>query len=240
ELARRRRLGFCDRRSGLDGLTSQFGRVRDGFVRNGLPFAPDHCDRVPHRYLALGDGDPEEDAARLRLDLLRRFVGVDLVERLALLDALPLGLQPPDDRAALHPLAEPGQLDVGGHQARARVLFTAARTSAGCGTTNCSIAGANASGANFAPTRSIGASSPSNACSCSTAATSAPNPIRVTASWATTARFVFLTDSTSVSTSSGWSVRGSTISTEMPSLSASSAALSARCTSGPVAMTVTS
>src|SRR5262249_41454282 len=157
----------------------------------------------------------------------------------ALLDRVALGLQPSDDRPALHPLAEPGQLHVGGHQARATVFLIAASTSAGWGTTNCSIPGANASGANLAPTRSIGASSQSKASSWRTAATSAPNPMRVTASCATTTRLVFLTDSTSVSVSSGCSVLGSTISTEMPSLSASSAALSARWTSGPVAMTVT-
>ena len=39
------------------------------------------------------------------------------------------------------------------------VRLIAASTSAACGTTYCSITGANASGANFAPTRSIGASS---------------------------------------------------------------------------------
>jgi hypothetical protein len=42
-----------------------------------------------------------------------------------------------------------------------------------------------------------------------TDATSAPKPIRVIASCATTARFVFFTDSTIASSSSGCSVRGS-------------------------------
>src|SRR5665647_2698926 len=55
-----------------------------------------------------------------------------------------------------------------------------------CGITNDSITGANGIGVNRAPTRSIGASSQSNALYCSTAATSAPKPIRVTASCATT------------------------------------------------------
>ena len=120
------------------------------------------------------------------------------------------------------------------------VRLIAASTSAGAGTTNCSITGANASGANFAPTRSIGASSQSNALYWRTAATSAPKPMRVTASCATTTRFVFFTDATSASSSSGCSVRGSITSTEMPSSSAASAASSERCTSGPVAITVTS
>jgi len=69
------------------------------------------------------------------------------------------------------------------------------------------------SGANFAPTRSIGASSQSNAFSCTTAAISAPYPIRATASCATTQRFVFFTDPTRPSSSSGCSVRGSKTST---------------------------
>ena len=65
--------------------------------------------------------------------------------------------------------------------------------------------------------------------------------MRVTASCATTARFVFLTDATSASSSSGCSVRGSITSTEMPSSSAACfAASSERCTSGPIAITVTS
>jgi hypothetical protein len=62
----------------------------------------------------------------------------------------------------------------------------------------------------------------------------------VTASCATTARFVFLTESTIVSSSSGCSVRGSTTSTETPFLLASSARASDSWTSRPVAITVTS
>ena len=120
------------------------------------------------------------------------------------------------------------------------VRLIAASTSSACGTTKFSITGANGSGENFAPTRSIGASSQSNAWYWSTAATSAPKPIRVTASCATTARFVFFTDETSVSSSSGCSVRGSTTSTEIPSPSASSAAFRLSWTSRPVAITVTS
>ena len=64
--------------------------------------------------------------------------------------------------------------------------------------------------------------------------------MRTIASCAVTQRFVFLTEATIVSSSSGWSVRGSSTSTEMPSFSASSAAASASCTSRPVATTVTS
>src|SRR4029077_9340103 len=126
-----------------------------------LPGFADHGDRPADGYLPRRDGDLQEDAARLGLDLLRRLVGVDREERLALLDAVTLRLQPLDDRARLHPLPEARQLHLAAHE-RAPVRFTAASTSAICGMTNCSIAGANASGANFAPTRSIGASSQSN------------------------------------------------------------------------------
>ena len=70
--------------------------------------------------LALAGEDLQQDAARVGLDLLRDLVRVELVERLALLarDARPssaLGLQPADDRARLHALAEPGQADVNRH-----------------------------------------------------------------------------------------------------------------------------
>ena len=41
------------------------------------------------------------------VDLLRHLLGVELVEGLALLDGLTLGLEPAHDRAGLHPLAEP-------------------------------------------------------------------------------------------------------------------------------------
>src|SRR5207248_4715006 len=208
---------------------------------NVLPFGADERDGLADGHLSLCDGDLEQDAVRLGLDLLRHLVGVELEERLALLDGFALGLQPADDRAGLHALAEPRQDDLRRHgYIFPTVRLIAASTSSACGTTNASITGANGSGENFAPTRSIGASSQSNAWYWSTAATSAPKPMRVTASWATTARFVFFTDETSVSSSSGCSVRGSTTSTEMPSLSASSAAFRLSCTSRPVAITVTS
>ena len=51
----------------------------------------------------------------LGLDLLRHLVGVELVERLALLDLVALGLEPLDDRAGLHALAEPRELDLASH-----------------------------------------------------------------------------------------------------------------------------
>ena len=71
--------------------------------------------RLPDGHLSLGDGDLEEDARRVRLDLLRHLVGVDLVEGLALLDRVALVLQPLRDGAGLHPLAQPRQLDLRRH-----------------------------------------------------------------------------------------------------------------------------
>src|SRR5919108_3595759 len=202
-------------------------------------FADDRDPLADLDLLALAGEDLEQHAARVGLDLLGHLLGVELVERLALLDAVALLLQPADDRAGLHALAEPRQRHLRGHYLPT-VRLIAASTSAACGTTNCSITGAKGSGANFAPTRSIGASSQSKAWYWTTAAISAPKPIRVTASCATTARFVFCTDATIASSSSGCSVRGSMISTETPSFSASSAAAIASCTRRPVATTVTS
>ena len=69
----------------------------------------------PTGHLALGDGDPQQHARSLGLDLLRHLVGVELVERLALLDRVALGLEPLDDRAGLHALAEPRELDLASH-----------------------------------------------------------------------------------------------------------------------------
>ncbi len=131
------------------------GAVPGGDV---LALAADEGDRPADLDLARVDDDLQQDAVGLGLDLLRHLVRVELVERLALLDRLALALQPLDDRAGLHPLAQPRELDLGRHYALATVRFTASSTSAACGTTHCSIAGENASGANFAPTRSIGAS----------------------------------------------------------------------------------
>ena len=65
--------------------------------------------------LTLAGEDLEQHAARLGLDLLGHLVGVELVERLALLDLVALGLQPADDRPGLHALAEPRKADVNRH-----------------------------------------------------------------------------------------------------------------------------
>ena len=77
-------------------------------------------------------------------------------------------------------------------------------------------------------TRSTGASRSSKACSVMTAEISEPMPANPAPASTTTARWVLRTESRIVAVSSGRSVRGSTISTEMPSLASSSAASSAR------------
>ena len=71
-------------------------------------------------------------------------------------------------------------------------------------------------------------------------AISAPAPPVLCATWVITARPVFRTDSTIVSMSSGASVRGSMISTLMPSAASASAASTARGTIDASATTVTS
>ena len=88
--------------------------------RRRSPRPLDHRDRRADLDLALGDDDLEQDAVDVGLDLLGDLVGVELVERLALRDRVALGLQPADDHARLHPLAEPRELDLGRHQRLAR------------------------------------------------------------------------------------------------------------------------
>src|SRR6185503_19808680 len=122
--------------------------------RHVLALLADPRDRLADRRLTLGLRDLQQHAGEVRLDLLRDIVRIELVERLALLDALALGLQPLDDRAGLHALPEARELDLGGHRYFPTIRLIAASTSSGCGMTYCSMTGANASGANFAPTRS--------------------------------------------------------------------------------------
>ncbi len=127
--------------------------------RSLFALGADHGHGLPDLDLALLDEDLQEDARGVGLDLLGDLLGVELVERLALLDLVTLGLEPAHDRAGLHALAEARERDLLGHQAeRSTVRLIAARTSALWGTTNSSITGANGSGVNFEPTRSTGAS----------------------------------------------------------------------------------
>ena len=112
----RRRLGLRRglRRLLLSDLLGRLG-LRD---RELLALLADHADRLADRHLAFLDRDLQQDAGEVGLDLLRHLVRVQLVQRLALLDLVPLGLEPLDDRARLHPLPEPGQLDLASHSAR--------------------------------------------------------------------------------------------------------------------------
>src|SRR6476660_9960181 len=95
--------------------------------------------------------------------------------------------------------------------------------SAGCGIVASSSAGLVGTGVFFAVIRATGWSKCQKHFSCTSAAISEPNPSLRAASCRTTARAVFLTDVTIVSMSSGTNVRISTTSTEIPSLSNSSA-----------------
>ncbi len=94
-------------------------RLLGGWLLDGdiLALPADHGDRPAHRDLALLHGDLQQNALGLGLDLLGHLVRIELVERLALLHSFALGLQPLDDGAGLHPLAEPRELDIGGHYA---------------------------------------------------------------------------------------------------------------------------
>ena len=123
-------------------------------VAKGEPLYEVDTEKVTQEVEAEADGV----LLKIVVDLLCHLVGVELVERLALLDRLTLGLEPLHDRAGLHALAQPRQLDLGRHQLRATVRLIASSTSAACGTHHSSSFGANGSGANLAPTRSIGAS----------------------------------------------------------------------------------
>src|SRR6476660_676167 len=95
--------------------------------------------------------------------------------------------------------------------------------SAGCGIVASSSAGLVGTGVFFAVIRATGWSRCQKHFSCTSAAISEPNPSLRAASCSTTALAVFLTDVTIVSMSSGTNVRISTTSTEIPSLSNSSA-----------------
>jgi len=89
-----------------------------------FPFLADDRDRLADRHLALLHCDLQQHAGRLGLDLLRDLVGVELIERLAFFDAVALGLEPLDDRAGLHALAQPRQLYLVGHVPSGQVQVT--------------------------------------------------------------------------------------------------------------------
>ena len=140
---------------GVFGLP--FGRIAR-FGRNIFALLADDRDRLADLdLLPLAGEDLEEDTRSLRLDLLRHLLGVELVERLALLHAVALGLQPAHDGAGLHPLAEARKGDLAAHSLPT-VFLIAASTSLAWGTTHSSMTGANGIGVNLAPTRATGAS----------------------------------------------------------------------------------
>jgi hypothetical protein len=92
-----------------------------GLGRDLFALLADDGDRPPDLDLSLLHGDLEKHPGRVRLDLLGDLVGVELVQRLALLDRVALGLEPLDDRPGLHALPEPGKLDVSCHDRRGSI-----------------------------------------------------------------------------------------------------------------------
>jgi hypothetical protein len=139
-------------------VLGDFGRVLGLALGEVFALFADDRDRLADLDLVpLAREDLEKDAGNLGLDLLCHLLGVELVERLALLHVLTLGLEPAHDRAGLHPLAEARKGDLGAHSLPT-VFLIAASTSLTWGTTHSSMAGANGIGVNLAPTRAIGAS----------------------------------------------------------------------------------
>ena len=106
-------LGLPSRR--LGGLLRALRRAAVPELRDVFALLADHGNGRADVGLALGDGDLEQDTRGLGLDLLRHLVGVELVERLSLLDPVAFGLQPFDDRPGLHALAEAGELYLASH-----------------------------------------------------------------------------------------------------------------------------
>jgi hypothetical protein len=98
-----------------EGVLIRARLLRRDLDRHLLALLADHGDRLPDRHLTFLHRDLQQHAGGIRLDLLRDLVRVELVERLALLDLLALGLEPADDRARLHALAEPRELDLSRH-----------------------------------------------------------------------------------------------------------------------------
>jgi hypothetical protein len=90
------------------GSLVRIGHVLASFADDRDPLAD--CDL----FTFLGE-NLQERPAGVGLDLLRDLVGIELVERLTLLDRVALGLQPADDRAGFHALAEAREADVNCH-----------------------------------------------------------------------------------------------------------------------------
>src|SRR5262249_59256713 len=131
-----------------------------------------------------------------------------------------------DDLAALHGVGELRHQDLGDHAPQ--TFRIAAAIFAFEGVLSRSRFFAYGIGAFSPVTRSTGASRSSKAFSVMNAAISDPMPAKPAPASRTTARWVFRTEPMMVSESIGRSVRGSTISMEMPSFSSSSATSRAR------------
>src|SRR6185295_11539774 len=225
------------RRRGRRGR-GRLGR-RGGDARDVVGRIGDDADQVSHRHLpALAHDDLAQHAGPEGLDLHVGLVGLDLRDHVAALDRVALLLQPLDDLAGLHRVRQLGHQDLGDHRLHTRRI--AATILALDGVFSSSRFLAYGIGAFSPVTRSIGASRSSKASSWISAAISEPMPANPAPASSTIARCVLRTEPTMVSVSMGRSVRGSTISTEMPSLASSSAASRARYIMPMYATTVTS
>src|SRR5690606_3118368 len=194
-----------------------------GFLRRG-----DECD-LRHRLDVAGafrHEDPLQHSFGLGLDLDHGLVGLDVADVISGLDAIPLlsiplqyGARFGHHHGRSHPASSSVRIVLslrseGRHCSVWRIAASIVCCVGIVARSSSSLYGIGICGA---PTRTIGASSQSNAFSWTNDATSAPKPKRVQASCTTTKRWVLRTESRINSSSSGYSVRGSMTSTEIPS-----------------------
>src|SRR4051794_23785218 len=216
------------------GLTRLVLGVRVAVVARSaaLRRVADLRDRLADRErVALLREDLDERAVAVGVVGHVRLVGLDLDQRLALLDLAALLDEPLQDRALLHRVGQPRHHHLGGHQASPNVDRTAFTISSSPGIAACSSGFEYGIGTSAPDTRITGASSQSNACSWISAARLVAAPPCGQPSSTTTARFVFFTDWMIVCRSSGRSVRGSITSASSScsdaSVSAASSAVTA-------------
>ena len=112
---RRRRVGRDDRDERLGGLARRLVTGLDG-AQELLALLADHDQhRTDGRDVPLLDEDLEHGPGARRRDLDGRLVGLDLDERLILLDVVALGDEPAGDLRLGEALAEIGQLELVRH-----------------------------------------------------------------------------------------------------------------------------
>ena len=112
---RRRLDALGRRRSGLLGVGRRRLSGRGGLGHRDLAVADDDERSADRDELAFGHEDARDGAGGRRGDLDRRLVGVDLDERVVLLDVLADLDEPAGDLALGDPLAEVRKLELVGH-----------------------------------------------------------------------------------------------------------------------------